>query len=219
MESIFRLIMFIITTGTALTIPVAHSDDSRSISYDSSNTTELNKEIPKWLLSLRNNPILSGKGIAGLHIGEHENTIQKLLGSATKDTYPIVGDGKEIFLDGQKGRIQYYATLYEHDDILLGIYTGRDDRLIKRIRVFDDSFNATQNIPSYKGITIGSNKKLLKRQLGEPISIDKHGGCTSALKKNENGDSYNAVTYGYKGISLTFCVDNNLIRMIDIKRQ
>jgi hypothetical protein len=165
---------------------------------------------PLWVSALRHSPIVPGKGLAGLSIGDDESLIHERFKVPVLNTHHVVGLGKELFLDDRKGFVSHYATTFKDDGLFLGIYSNRDTRKIERFRVSDNKFNPSGSTPSYQGVTIGTTREHLLAALGKPIREYTHLTCPS---QNNAGDT---ISYVYDGVSFWVCVQNDLVYLISI---
>jgi hypothetical protein len=162
---------------------------------------------PGWVGALRQNPIIPGRGLAGLNVGDPESNISAKFKLALPPATQVVGRGEEIFLDDKKGLVLYYAITFRSDGLFLGVYTDRDKRIISSFRFWDSNFNKSGLLPSFRGITIGTTKQDVLTSMGKPQREQKSLGCS--------GIGSETVTYYYPGISFSVC-ENGLVYMIDI---
>jgi len=166
------------------------------------NIVTKNTNSLKWHKLIKHSNITPHSGYGAIKIGMSESDVVKLLGIPHNDDGRITGANGELF---------YYALMYKYENIFLGIYTNRDTRKVRSIRLYDTDFNKNGNIPSINGISIGSTKEELVNSFGEPKFKQKHQSCPSDENMN-NG----AITYSYEGINFWVCDCNNLIYLIDI---
>lgn len=164
----------------------------------------------QWFERIQHYPMIPGVGLAGIKISDSEESVLSLLGMPINGVNQVRASGNEILLDNSQnsGEIVWYALKYEKDQIFLGIYTHRDTRTVISFRLIDKNFNQDKFLPSYNGVTIGSQVSELIRLYGDPIHKDEHNSCPFSDDR--------ATTYYYDGISFVVCEVNQLIYGIDI---
>lgn len=160
----------------------------------------ISDKLPKWVIRIRDYPIVPEVGLAGLTIGDSVSEISYQLGKPN-DKFPV---------KNSKGDIFYYAYTYSFNGMFLGIYSDKNNRLIQSFRLYDKDFNKKGYIPNYQGVSIGSSLNQILSYLGEPLSKYSHQSCPQP--NNE------AISYNYKGISLCYCEKTNKVYWIDIPR-
>jgi hypothetical protein len=149
-------------------------------------------KLPKWISQLYHNPIEPGVGLAGLKIGDHEKVIIERLGAPKDGTIPV----------SPSGEIIYYAMMYKHKGLFLGLYLHKDKRTLFSLRVYDSEFNRNGYIPNLRGVSIGSEKSYMIKEFGTPI---------------RESDVADGRYYRYSGIEFQDRKDK--IYMIDINRK
>ena len=144
-------------------------------------------------------PILPGRGIAGLQIGQSESTIKKTLGEPTK------GPTVVRFANGSPAHINYQ---YKNGSATLIIFVSPDKRRIFSFRYTDPEFNSSGYAPQLpNGVTIGATRESLLIRMGQPKKT-KPGGYAGF------GENEQQTEYGYNGIS--FLLGKGKIGMLDI---
>ena len=186
-----------VATVIALIISVIQLNNDETYFDKNTDGEDRKEEIPKWVLELQYSPILAGKGLAGLNIGETEKNILEKLGKPESRTRNI----------NNKGIVIGYIMSYKYENIFLKIYTDSNNRLIRSFslstnkeskkylndKYFTDflsfklnnpnislkweewptkhnEFNFEEIVPSFKGITLGNSLDLLIEMLGDPSS-------------------------------------------------
>ena len=157
---------------------------------------------PDWIKKLNNASIIPGVGVAGVRLGDSENTIISRLGNPDL----------LIPVKNLSGVIMNYAMQYKYEGIFLGFFTTADSHQSYSLRIYDDDFNKKNLIPTLaNSITIGSSLDDLLRVYGKPLNIRHHYTAPASLGNRE------ADTYYYLGIEFCVCKANNLIFWIDIR--
>jgi murein DD-endopeptidase MepM/ murein hydrolase activator NlpD len=154
---------------------------------------------PQWIRRLTTSSIVPDVGLAGISLGNAEDTVLRQLGHPLRGPSPVTD---------MNGNILDYVLNFEFKGVSLVIGTSRDQRTVDGIRLFDKEFNRRGYIPRIKNITIGSTGAELVNAFGQPTSKDEHFTCP--------GHNHRATTFKYPGVSFWVCEANGLIYLIDI---
>jgi len=169
-----------------------------------------NLHLPHWLEKLTTNPLLPGIGMAGIKIGDSEESVVARLGRPNRidKTFGRLRDEKtQSIPKSTKGQLLHYSLMYENDGIFLGVYTTPDRHLVKSFRVSDRSFNQKGYIPgTTQGATIGITEEKLRQVMGSPLRSFQHSTCPSG----------NTTSWFYNGISFMVCEKDKSVYLIDI---
>jgi len=158
--------------------------------------------LPGWMVQLAGNPITPNVGMAGVSVGDSERQVIAALGEPDELVPVMIGEDQ----------VSYYALMYRHGGLLLGIYTRPDDRRIWAMRVYDDQFNQSGRVPSVRGVSIGGTLDQLLDRFGDPKDISSNQGCPPL---DEDGGT-RATAYSYDGIEFWVCSTSDEIYLIDI---
>ena len=160
------------------------------------------QRLPPWAQQVTANPIVPGRGLAGLQIGQSVDDVIAKLGEPSGGISPTRSTSGELI---------QYSMGYKHGGLFLGVYLTPDSKRVKSFRLYDTDFNRSGVLPSLSnGITIGSDKVELFRGMGSPKSTDAHNTGP------ENHGNRRATSLPYPGIE--FCVPdaNGKVYWIDI---
>jgi pimeloyl-ACP methyl ester carboxylesterase len=156
--------------------------------------------FPLWIQRLNGNPIVPGRGLAGVRLGDSESAVIKALGEPSQ-IVPITAQG---------GQIIQYAVMYHYQGIFLGLYSDPHTRTIHSIRLSDDDFNKLGLIPQVRpGAGIGVTSSELVGAMGQPITTDEHFTCPRNLP------DVKTTTYRYPGVEFWVCT-NDQVFLIDL---
>lgn len=225
-----------VATVIALIISIVQLNNDDETYFDKKEDNENRKEeMPKWVLELQYNPMLAGKGVAGLNIGDTEKIILEKLGKPDSRTRNV----------SNKGIVIEYIISYKYENIFLKIYTDSDNRLIKKFSLSTDKqirtylsdkyfseflsfqfenpnlsmkweewpfhhneFNFKEIVPSFKGITLGKPLDILIEMLGEPSSRETSLEMSNCLMPSPKKRVKDGVTSHYvhnNAITLNYC--------------
>lgn len=157
--------------------------------------------LPLWVQRVRDDPISPGVGLAGVSLGEPQQSVVDWLGDAALAPYPV---------KDSSGSVLYYALMHTFGGLFLGVYITPDSHTVQRLRLDDSSFNSSALVPRVNGISIGSTGSALVQAFGAPQSTLTHSTCPQSL-----GDR-STTTYTYTGISFWVCQANSLVYLMDV---
>lgn len=201
-----RVSAVVLILGIALAAAASFTNSLRDIKQFLADLQGSPASEPLWLTHLSHAPIVPGRSIADIEIGHNEQEVVRVLGQPPGGAIQVIGDDNEIFLDDRLGAVVHYALQYRYKGIFLGIYTDRDTRRVKRMRLTCSRVDDCQSLPSFHGVSLGVPREFLIRELGLPMTSETHGGCSGNR----------SLSYVYEGIVFYVCLSDNLVYMLDV---